>query len=347
MSGQGKQLEGIQYLRAIAALMVVLFHLSSYAGALLTRAAERFPSGVDIFFVVSGFIMLITSRRATPLSFLRRRIVRIVPLYWLLTVAIYAIAFPTVHRHAPVELIKSLLFIPYPDIHGSAYPMPIISPGWSLNLEMYFYVLFAVTLLAPLRRGAVLILGVLFSVLIGLHDSVAAHHSLIAFYFQPRIIEFWAGMAIGWMYLNGKAQASVLIAISSVVVGFAALVAFDLPFQLPAILVIAGVVCLEGAGRIPRWPLLGYLGDASYSTYLTHAAVIEAGYQVWRRLHLPDGVAFALVSLVVALGCGVLCYRFIETPLLRMWHKPRVDRAQPFEQTGVAAGARLTPGRTV
>lgn len=328
-----QQLEGIQYLRAIAALMVLVFHLTFYCGPLLRDIAARFPSGVDIFFVISGFIMLITSQRATPLSFMRRRIIRIVPLYWVLTLVIFVTAMPTLHRHALGELIKSLLFVPYLDIRGSGDRLPLISPGWSLNLEMYFYVLFALTLWAPLRRWAVVILGVLFTVLIVCHDATPI--KVAQFYMQPRIIEFWAGMALGWLYLRGGMKASPVLALAAMAVGFGVLVASSLPFQVPAMLVVAGMICLEGAGQVPRWPLLGYLGDASYSTYLSHSAAIEVAYQLWRHTHL-SGALFAPVGLIAAVCAGVLCYRYLETPLLTLWGRRSPDRAAP-SATGVAA----------
>jgi exopolysaccharide production protein ExoZ len=324
---QGRQLDGIQYLRAVAASMVVLYHLSNYGGPLLKSFTAQFPSGVDIFFVVSGFIMLITSQRATPLSFLGRRIVRIVPLYWLLTLAIFAAAIPTAHRHSEIELVKSLLFIPYLDVHGSGIVLPMIAPGWSLDLEMYFYVLFAVTLAAPLRRWAVPILGGLFVVLMACHETVMARGNIAAFYLQPRIIEFWAGMALGWLYLNQRLTAAPALAAAAIAVGFTGLVAFDLPYQVPAVLVVAGVVCLEQAQRLPRWPHLEYLGDASYSTYLTHGAAVEISYQAWRHLHLPDGVPAEVTALLAALVVGILCYRYLETPLLRVWRRPRAGAA--------------------
>jgi exopolysaccharide production protein ExoZ len=321
--GQVRQLEGIQYLRAVAALMVVLYHLNAHGGPLLKAFTAEFSSGVDIFFVVSGFIMLITSQRATPFSFIGRRIARIVPLYWLLTLATCAAAVLSSHRHSATEVVKSLLFIPYLDVHGSGIVLPIIPPGWSLDLEMYFYVLFAVTLAAPLRRWAVPILGVVFAILMAFHDAVMARGDIAAFYLQPRIIEFWAGMAIGWLYLNERLTAAPAIAMAAVVVGFAGLVAFDLPFQVPAVLLVAGVVSLERAQRVPRWPILGYLGDASYSTYLTHGAALDVIYLTWRHFHRPEGVLGEVVALVASVAVGLLCYRFVEAPLTRVWRRRR------------------------
>lgn len=301
-----KQLQSIQYLRAIAALMVVMVHLSNY-GPGMKEFTGRFPAGVDIFFVISGFIMVVTSRRATPISFMGRRIARIVPLYWALTLALFAVGLHA-HKHSVGELVKSLAFIPFVNPHQNGEMLPLIGPGWSLNVEMYFYVLFALSLFA--RRWSVLIIGVLFAALVSLAPMV--HNQVAAFYMQPRLIEFWAGMAIGWAYLKGMLKAGPLVSVAAIVVGFATLVAGPLPYQIPATLIILGAVCLEAHGLVPRWRPLAYLGDASYSLYLTHAAVIEGLYQVWKHLHVGG---FPLVGFTAAIVGGLVCYRYLETPL--------------------------------
>ena len=115
-------------------------------------------AGVDIFFVISGFIMWVTThdRPTTPLRFMTNRIVRIVPLYWLITLAVAAMAFavPSLFRGVvltPEHVIKSLLFIPhyYPGMPTRVWPL--LLPGWTLNYEMVFYLVFAIALLLPRR----------------------------------------------------------------------------------------------------------------------------------------------------------------------------------------------------
>jgi exopolysaccharide production protein ExoZ len=112
--------------------------------------------GVDIFFVISGFIMVYTtqSHHVGPFSFFVNRVVRIVPIYWLLTLAVFTLAVIAPHllgatRAAPSELLKSLLFIPFAKSNGAV--QPILFLGWTLNYEMFFYMLFA---LGPFSENA-------------------------------------------------------------------------------------------------------------------------------------------------------------------------------------------------
>ena len=142
-------LVSIQALRVIAAFMVLAFHVSLEV-AKLTPAAVLTPgsAGVDLFFVISGFVMLYSSERLfgrpwASAQFFKRRLVRIVPLYWLATTALVLLVAPFAGTKA---VIASLLFWPYPA--GGA---PLLNVGWTLNIEMFFYLVFAAALLAKSR----------------------------------------------------------------------------------------------------------------------------------------------------------------------------------------------------
>ena len=150
----------IQILRALAALLVVFHHaryqIRDFEAFFYGGIWQSGQAGVDIFFVISGFIMWVTThdRRTTPLQFLTNRIVRIVPLYWLLTLTVAAACLiaPSLFRGvvlAPEHVVKSLFFIPdfYPGMPTHIWPL--LLPGWTLNYEMIFYVVFAVALLLP------------------------------------------------------------------------------------------------------------------------------------------------------------------------------------------------------
>src|ERR1019366_2869669 len=140
----------IQYLRGIAALMVVWHHGVGQLATLETYFPFRFgTSGVDLFFVISGFIMVVTTagRDVTPTEFIARRFVRVVPLYWVLTLALAATALvaPSLFRSVTltaVSLIQSLLFIPHFSPSHAGMIWPVLVPGWTLNYEMFFYVVF-------------------------------------------------------------------------------------------------------------------------------------------------------------------------------------------------------------
>src|SRR5579863_980395 len=143
-----KEIFAIQYLRGMAAVIVVLHHIFSTRGLEYLFLPWFGGFGVDIFFVISGFIMWQTTAAVEigPVEFWRRRIIRIVPLYWIfLTVLLIAasllpsVLYTTVIN--PESTIKSFLFVPY--YHESQKIIaPILIPGWSLNYEMFFYFLF-------------------------------------------------------------------------------------------------------------------------------------------------------------------------------------------------------------
>src|ERR1700733_9294479 len=153
---RGGSFQSIQALRGIAAVMVMIFH----AGLRFDQSEMTFRignAGVDIFFIISGFVMwTVAARRPSdPLVFLRRRFVRLVPLYWLWTVAVIAAwalipsAFPRMHPTVG-HVALSLAFLPHlsPD---SGRITPVLGQGWTLNFEVFFYVLFAAGLMLPSR----------------------------------------------------------------------------------------------------------------------------------------------------------------------------------------------------
>src|SRR5262249_27030727 len=146
----------LHLLRAVAALSVVYYHTTSEAGLNLPPAVGS--HAVDLFFVISGFIIARTALDS-PKQFLLRRIVRIVPLYWTATLAVFWLALFTPHilhstRPDYRQLLCSLLFIPYETPEAGTLPTLIL--GWSLNYEMYFYVVFAIALAVVPRRASLL-----------------------------------------------------------------------------------------------------------------------------------------------------------------------------------------------
>ena len=158
----GGSIVSIQYLRAVAALLVVFYHtiyqIKEYQG-LFESGIWRFgASGVDIFFVISGFIMWVTAaaRPTRPLAFMRNRIVRIVPMYWIVTLGLFTLSsiLPNaimIVDTTPGHLARSLLFIPHPDPAQPERLWPLLLTGWTLNYEMFFYSIFACALLLPRR----------------------------------------------------------------------------------------------------------------------------------------------------------------------------------------------------
>ena len=180
-NGALRTIEGIQVLRAIAALMVVTQH-SRHS----VPGSEFLPlfggAGVDIFFIISGFVMSYTSpiigggmkaKLKAADIFFRKRLARIVPLYWLALAWVARRDFSTPNNH----LVEDFLFIPHFHYLHPTWLSPIIIQGWTLNYEMFFYFVFAIAMLFGTFR-LVLLIAILFVLpLVGLFlaDDSSAH----------------------------------------------------------------------------------------------------------------------------------------------------------------------------
>lgn len=363
---KANRLELIQALRALAALTVVLGHAlhetfsfpGHNSGALGTFVMERSGAGVDLFFAISGFVMIYASRNlfATPNAagtFLFRRVARIVPLYWAVTSIFLLVLAASPHllstgAPTPGEIIKSYFFIPYFALE-TALAQPIYKLGWTLNYEMFFYVLLACAIALP-RRRAVLALTVSLSVLAIAGAFVRTGNEPWAFWTHPIIIEFGAGAILGSLYIDDvrlpKGVAWALIGVAVFVFVMAPLPAagtiYDsyrpLFWGIPAVLVLAsatlcGPVALHGT--ITHTAVL--LGDASYSIYLLHPMVIRALRIFWEKMALSStlpGWMFVLTVVIATIVISLVAYRWFERPLtnwLQKWGDrsaaPTVSRA--------------------
>lgn len=325
----------IQYLRAVAALGVVAHHLAVQFprfGSTI-ELPEFLSAGVDLFFVISGFIMWMTTRTSdiTPAQFYRKRIVRIVPLYWLFTsfLVLIALVAPSVLQSGAFDLnhvIASYLFFPYPHpVVDAIYP--ILVPGWTLNYEMFFYAIFGLALFLPtaLRLWAVGGLLVLLSVVGAI---VSPTNAAFKFWTDAILIEFLFGMLIAAALASGKlnigrAPSWALIVIGLALVAIPGTSTHGLSrtwfFGVPAALVLIGAVSLDMIGDVGRWPIPKLLGNASYSIYLSHGITLSAISHVWQRLHLggdPVGIfGFCILGMGAATLVGIAVYYLLERPL--------------------------------
>ena len=287
----------IQYLRAFAALAVVLYHLGEKAGHPFKIGA----AGVDLFFVISGFIMWMISESDRPVPFWAHRAWRIIPMYWIVTALLFA---KHVHDHQSPgvgRLLLSLAFIPHLDDHGQLFP--ILVPGWTLNFEMFFYLVFGFCLFAPRRRQ----LPILTVALGGFVLLGAVTASPLQY---PLLLEFLAGAWLCEAWRRGWLKQGVVLIVAGVILfALGRLAPYSeamrpLLWGLPAFLVVAGCVALEP--KLPKWKALRFLGDASYSIYLTHGMVIGL---LWSRLGWAAGV--------IAIVAGAAVYVGLERPLHR------------------------------
>ena len=343
-----KSIVSIQVLRALAALAVLTYHvpieLSSRLG--LHDVVPRFlvgAAGVDLFFVISGFIIVYASemlfgRWDAPYVFFVRRLVRIVPLYWACTgliVAYWMIArvdFNSIDISFGA-IIGSFLFLPYPRPSGGM--MPVIMLGWTVNHEMFFYAAFAGVIFLS-RRRTVLTVITLFVAIVMAGQVFKPLPPTITFWSDPIILEFCFGMLIAAAYREGMRLPRVA-AIALILAGALGYLASGLwsgyagsrviEWGMPATAIVAGSVLsneLPSLGPLER--ALAFLGDASYSLYLVHPIAFLA----LRRVLLPwiDPSAapwlYALVLLVGPIFAAIFIYLLFEKPVTR-WLQRTLD----------------------
>jgi exopolysaccharide production protein ExoZ len=331
----------VQALRAVAALAVVYGHAVScyatYAGMSLPITGLAGSAGVDLFFVISGFIMaftthLYTNGQADAASFVRRRVIRVVPLYWLYTTLFLALywvtpsSFRTFTTDLP-HILGSYLFVPYPRPDGLV-DAPVVFVGWTLNLEMVFYLVFAAGLCFRSKAFVVTLLACLG----GLGIAFEPQEWWKQWLAHPLYLEFLYGMGVAWAVSRGFAtsrrNAWLLIALGFG--GFALVYnigpAVRLAWGPCAMLIVLGAVALEQA--VPKFFRL--LGDASYSIYLTHIFTLPVVLRI-----LAPAIDNAYAAIVAGIACagllGVLAYVVVEKPMLRHLHRifPGARRSTP------------------
>lgn len=371
----------IQILRGLAALMVVWHHARHEAGLLAQRGGGAglepgmllpWWGGVDLFFVISGLVIVLASERLFGLPggrarFLAHRIARVVPLYWLVSLLYLALALarPELLGEAaalvqdPAALLASFLFWPAARPDGAV--QPLYGLGWTLNYEAFFYALFAVGLGFG-RRGAV---GWLVAILPLLVATGAVWPDLplpLRFWANPIVLEFAAGAGLGLAYRSGLRPAAPVRMALAVLGLFGLILAARLLAGLgeadgylrpllvgvPAALLVASAL---GPGRdaaqvarLPGWTrTLVLLGDASYALYLVHPFALRLVRETLLRLGAPPALhpyGGMVLMLAASVAAALLVHRFVERPLTR-WVRRILDPV-PWQKR-VAAGADPVP----
>ncbi|NVO12916.1 MAG: acyltransferase [Rhodoplanes sp.] len=339
--------KNIQALRGVAVMLVLIAHLTKieekyFSGEPVLPAFLSIGiSGVDIFFVISGFVMVHVTRNSgaglpDAMEFFAHRVTRIYPLYWFysLMVLVVFLIRPSWVNNAQgnqVDLLASFMLLPLPQ--GQ---MPLLAVGWSLIHEMYFYVAFGLLLLVPRRFLGHMLVAWFGAVCAWRAFDVTSESATIQLVFHPLTLEFIAGALIGRAYLSQQGRFPK----TAIVVGlafwclaygvFSQTVGYGMEavewrrvvvFGIPASLIVYGAVILERDGRhvLPKWMMR--IGDWSYSIYLSHLLAISALGRLWAGLHgevvwLNGAAIIAFFS--AAILYGQVSYLWIERPLQMM-----------------------------
>lgn len=341
----------IQYARALAALLVVCAHLTGFAFFQPLQTREFGGMGVDIFFVISGFIIWESSKGQAPKDFAIRRFSRIVPAYWAYTtlLVVLALALPQLTPNIYVDarsLIFSYLFVPYTDMRGNTNPL--LLQGWTLNYEMYFYVIFGLSLFIRNRMAQLgaIVAFFLASILLGI--LIERDTAVVRYYTDTMLLEFLLGILVNigsksvWGGVPFKMGCLVAGAGLLVVMNFG--IGTELPrflaFGVPAAVMLLGLIGCEDAVRRHRVRLFEIIGDSSYSLYLLHPFVlsgVSAALKFVDTRILPiNGIAgavlFGAVSLSVSIILADLSFRFFEKPVGRFLngHSKRKRSDAPY-----------------
>ncbi len=345
------QLASIQILRAVAALAIVLHHGTHEAHQAAQKTGGSFAwqfvlpleAGVDLFFVISGFVMVFASRdlfgsRDAIIPFLRRRLARIAPIYWLTTLLFLALSFSGISPlgRSPAsldEIAATFLFLPY--LRPDGYLQPVYGLGWTLNYEMFFYLLFALALPWPRERAVPLVVIVLM-LLVGAGQIIPASMTAPYFWTRPIILEFGFGMIIGHMALSGvrpsRTTATLLgiVSLAWFALGILSPKLFPdraLLYGLPSALLVIAALAFQGDGQSnPAIRLLTRLGDASYALYLLHPfilrglAVIAGG-----MLTAISPLLFLILGVTLSCIAAMIVWRWFEKPVTRALQGPKLS----------------------
>jgi exopolysaccharide production protein ExoZ len=350
------QIFSIQLLRAIAVCLVAYAHSIDLVGYLNINSfqasykyLENFGAiGVDIFFIISGFIMVYVSGNIDNFSkiitFFKKRMIRLYTLYIPLT---FLLMF---YKHPDVStILKNILLLPIFDT-GTIFLLPSINIAWTLSFELFFYIIFTISLIIHKKmHNIVAIIILLTFVFLGTIINFNEVH--LVFLTNPILLEFVLGIILGLIYTN-----KIKIPLSVVFLIFiTAILQFVLLINNGYSNISEAYLTLNGSGsflRVYLWGIPSFLlvtsilfitqhqnqtsihkfsfikkifiliGDASYSIYLIHTFLFSAILHfndLFMNIQNGDLLIFLFLSFSIFLGC--LIYIFIEDPLLNFCKK--------------------------
>jgi exopolysaccharide production protein ExoZ len=329
---------GLQLLRGLAALMIVFLHLGvaeARYGSSGWQYLEGFrvgAAGVDIFFVISGFVMMlvINNKMISPVLFLKNRLSRIYPNYWiyfLIVVLVWLIRPGWVNSSlsGTPDFLSSFLLFP------SSGP-PVVSVAWTLEFEVFFYLVFTLFLWVSRKYLAPLLISA-FTVLVLLGVIYQPESLLLERLTHPLLLEFSAGVFLGRVLMSRQIPGAWLTIPVAVLIFTFYQIGAELTqiipvgihlerlvnFGIPAFLLVLGIVSLDMKYEIAYPDLFIKVGDASYTLYLSHILIISASGKLYQAMGLNEilsNFVFIMGMLALCVLSALLAYQYIELPLL-------------------------------
>jgi peptidoglycan/LPS O-acetylase OafA/YrhL len=355
VSSSGQSIASVQALRGIAALAVVTWHASRYLVPYGSDSSQRYflplgSMGVDLFFILSGFIMVYTTSSVDGVkgawSFLCRRFLRIWPLYAAITVAFLAYrSMRGINFYPFGDIWRDLLFLPHRNMEGTGFEFPVIAAGWTLNYEVYFYIVFGLSLM--FGRGRLPFLCAWFAGFLILVPWLMGGFQIHPVFYKYNISYmnlvcdplnwlFLSGVLIGYIDRCGWKVSNNVICSVMISLGLVGLVLQYInhyqpyhglltwgislfPLVLLAVLFRNGVQSL-----IPSY--LVKLGDWSFSLYLTHGFCQDA-LLLFVRTYLGEkyasGLPYFTANMLFPICIAWFVYKYLENPF-HSWAKCRL-----------------------
>jgi exopolysaccharide production protein ExoZ len=294
------KISAIQALRGIAAIFVVIRH--SWWSFRLGG------SGVDLFFIISGFTMVYSSQNMfgsakSAYTFITRRFIRIFPAYWAATIIlILLLGLPDY-----LYLIRSLFLVTLPEL-------PMLAPGWTLSFELCFYLIFAMFIFLPMARAVFAIVSVLL-LLVFVGQLVPS----VGLYASPLVLEFGLGSLIGLAFCKGARVGKwpAMLLLLAGLVGLAASVSLgeladkswlrQIWWGLPSACIVIALV-FGPEIKLLQHNIFQELGDASYSIYVAHWIIVRGFHSAPH--HRP-------ATFLMSIFAGVGFYYVFEKPVLQ------------------------------
>lgn len=359
-------INNVQVLRGIAAILVVVTHAISYVSHFLEaeNAAPIFVSefyffptlgnaGVDLFFILSGFIMFYTLEQAeifrrptTARAFLVRRFVRIYPIYWFYSLAYISLSMLAacyasdsiwVQKLWSAEYILQSLLL-YPAYYAGQIA-PALGPGWTLSYELWFYMIIAFALSLGLKNIWMIVIAIIVTLVsLGVFLVNDTRSAVLLVATNPLLIEFLFGIFVGYIWKRNPVVPTSKF-ISTLFLTFGTLGLFSSGFVynnqsmidpsrviywgVPAAFIVLGLVILERQNVVSNNGFLIKLGDSSYSLYLCHKAIVfpfvmKLIYQPLELHKWLNGNLLVIGLIGISIIVGFSSYRYLEKPIAKI-----------------------------